>query len=622
MYRSTRQVRTIVDERSSVARRCSVAAAVYIRVMIPPGANRSDAPAGRDARELDSVIEGDTAMTRHGNQVQMWTRRIDRRRLLAGIGAGAAAAVLAACGGGDKSGESSPAPGGQGAATGGGQQPRRGGTLNVPTSPWVAVLDPHQATQPNMLLIWHNISHHLIELDEKLQATDEGAAKSWESPDPTTFVFKLHDGITFHDKQPANGRAFNAEDVVYSLNRISTPEARFARRAQFSRVDKMEAVDPLTVKVTMKEPYVPMLMFLGSVYNVLVNRESVEKYGDLQRAESNIGIGPFMLDRYDKESSATLVRNPKYFRQGLPYLDKVEVTSFADNAPRHAALRAGQLHFSNEQVRFVPELMKSLPRLQQINTAGVVLYEFGMNHAVKPFDDMRVRRAVHLIMDRDKMLAAKYGARENGVYAAPVPVPLEPFALTEKELSSLPGYRQPKAEDVAEAKRLLVAAGYPSGFKIGGKTADQYLPDIEPFVPDLKSLLNIEVDLKVLEWGAYKQAESLKETEAFGTGYIVEAEPDANLRLYHHSKGTRNYVNFADAKADELIDRQAREFDAGKRAEICREAGRHLIDQVAHAWHGGASYTVRLIDPKVHGLVTPPASIIDRQDFIKTWIER
>jgi peptide/nickel transport system substrate-binding protein len=490
----------------------------------------------------------------------------------------------------------------------------------VPTSPWVAVLDPHQATQPNILLIWHNISHHLVELDDKLQLTNEGAAESWESPDPVTFLFKLHKGITFHEKAPANGRAFTAEDVVYSLKRISTPEARFARRAQFSRVDKIEAVDPLTVKITMKETYVPMLMFLGSVYNVLVNREAVEKYGDLQRPESNIGIGPFMLDKYDKESSATLVRNPKYWRQGLPYLDGVEITSFADDAPRQAALRAGQLHLSGELIRFVPELLKARPNLQQIKTASTVLYEFGMNEAAKPFDDIRVRRAIHLVLDRDAMLAAKYGASENGIYAAPVPVVLDPYALTEAELSKLPGYRQPKTEDIADAKKLMAAAGFPDGFKIGAKSADQYLPDIEPFIPELKRLLNIEVDLKVLEWGAYKQAESLKQTEAFGTGYIVEAEPDANLRLYHHSQGTRNYVNFSDPKADEMIDRQARELDVTKRAVICKEATNYLIDQVPHGWHGGAGFAVRLIDPKVHGIVTPVASTIDRQDFTRTWI--
>ena len=113
-----------------------------------------------------------------------WTdsRRLGRRTLLGGLTGGAAALALAACGGGkssDSQGGSAPAASGAGTApSGGGSAPKRGGTLQVPTSPWVAVLDPHQATQPNILLIWHNISHHLIELDEKLQATNQGAAES------------------------------------------------------------------------------------------------------------------------------------------------------------------------------------------------------------------------------------------------------------------------------------------------------------------------------------------------------------------------------------------------------------------------------------------------------------
>jgi peptide/nickel transport system substrate-binding protein len=570
--------------------------------------------------------------------------RVRRRTLLAGTGTGAATLFLAACGGssntsktagGSAATQIATQPASQGTAIPANSRSspvstaptpsksaQRGGTLNVPTSPLVAVLDPHQATQPNVLLVWHNISHHLIELDEQLQPTNLGVAQSWQVVDPQTLIFKLWPGIKFENKAPANGRAFTADDVVYSLQRISTPEARFARRAEFSFVDKFTAVDPLTVQIKLKQPYVPMLTFLGSLYNVMVNREAVEKYGDLQRPEANVGLGPFSLDTYDKESGFTLVRNPNYWRQGLPYLDKVQVTVFSDPAPQQAALRAGQIHFSDTLIRDVPTLIKSNSKLQQVKTAGVVLYEFGMNEAAKPFDDLRVRQAIHLILDRDKMLAAKYGARENGVYAAPLPVPLSPYALTESDLAQIAGYRQPKDQDIADAKKLMAAAGMENGFKIGAKTADQYTPDIEPFIPDLKSLLNIDITLQDLEWGAYKQAESLKQTEAFGTGYIVEAEPDANLRLYHYSTGTRNYVNFADPQADALIDKQSAEYDPNKRASLCHDAVKYLISQVPHGWHGGAGYSVRLIDPKVHGLVTPPASSIDRQDFTYTWIEK
>ncbi|MGI8551674.1 MAG: ABC transporter substrate-binding protein [Dehalococcoidia bacterium] len=555
---------------------------------------------------------------------QQTARSISRRRLVAGLGASAAGLALAACGGSTAKPAASPGTTTSG-ATAAGAAPvlnvKRGGTFNTPSTLLNAVLDPHQATFPNMLQIWHNISHHLIELDEKLQPTKDGLAQSWEIPDKTSLVFKLYPGVKFHDKPPANGRVMTAEDVVYSLSRISTPEARFARRSEFSQVDKIEAPDAQTVKITLKQPYVPMLMYLGTMYNVIVNKEAVEKYGDLARPESSIGVGPFMLDRYDKESGATLVKNPNYFRKDLPYLDKIEITVFADPAPRQAALRAGQIHFSDEQIRFVPELMKANPKFQQVKTANTFLSEFGMNATtVKQFADPRVRQAIFLVLDRDKALAATYGARENGVYAAPVPTLLDPYALSDADLAKIPGYRQPKDQDIADAKKLMAAAGYPDGFKVNAKTANEYKDAIEPFIPDLKQLLGIDVNLQVLEWGAYKQAESLKQVEAFGTGYQVEPEADANLRLFSSSTGTRNYVGFSDAKADDLINKQAAEYDVSARSQIVKDAIRYLIPLAAHGWQFGAAWIYRLSDPKVHGIFTVPANPQDRQDYTRVWI--
>lgn len=538
-----------------------------------------------------------------------------RRTLAMGAAAAGAAAISFACG---SSSDSSSNDNG-GSSDG---QPKSGGTLSVPAIPFVAVLDPHQASQPNVLAIWHNVSHKLVEVDEDLRITDEGAAQSWEQADDVTLIFKLHDGITFQDVDPANGRAFTADDVVYSLERIKTPEARFARRTQFEQIERIEAVDDKTVRLTLKEPYAPILMYLGSMYNMLVCPEAVEKYGSLERPESNVGIGPFILKEYNKESHATLVKNPNYWREGLPYLDGIEITVFADAAPRHAALRAGQLHFSTEEIRYVQDVLRGNPNLTQTETyLGGLIYEFGMNQKTfEPFADLRVRKAIHLVIDRDEMVAAKWGARENGLLAAPVPPPLQPYGLTEEELYEIPGYRKPKDEDIAEAKKLMEAAGYPDGFKVEAKTADQYLPDIEPLIPVLREHLKIDIDLNVLEWGAFKQAEATGETLAFGTGYLVEPEPDATLRLLHHSAGSRNYVGFADPEADRMIEAQAREYDEEARAQLTKEAARYLIDQVAHAWHGGAVTNYRVIQPNVHGVVTPTANFYDRQDYTRVWI--
>lgn len=566
------------------------------------------------------------------DEVNYWQRftrgRHSRRHMLragGALGMGAAGMLVVGCGDDDDD-----TPGSQtapaGTTTGGNTppagSPKSGGTLSQPTTPFVAVLDPHTATQPNVLQIWQNVSHHLVELDEDLNITDQGVAASWEQPDDTTIIFKLHEGVHFHDVAPANGREFTAEDVVFSLNRIKDEATASPRRSQFSSIVQLEAQDKYTVKLVLDKPYAPILLYLGGMYNLMVCPEAVEQFGNLDQPEAAIGVGPFMLKEYNKESHASLVRNPNYFREGRPYLDGIEITPFADDAARHAAWRAGQLHMMNEFAQFMEDL-GDLTGYQQtpILDSGLV-FELGLNQKTfEPFRDPRVRRAIHLVLDREALLAAKWGAREYGLLAAPAPPALAPYGFTEEELSKMPGWRYPKDEDIAQAKQLMADAGFADGFKVGGKTANQYLADIEPALPWLKQHLNIEVDLEVKEWGAYKQDEREGNTEVFGTGYLVEPEIDSVLRAFHYSTGGRNYVGYSDPEADRLIDKQAGEYNIEARAELTREAGQYLIDNVAHTWHNGPYIAYRISKPGVNGVMSTKGSIYDRLDLTNAWLD-
>lgn len=541
------------------------------------------------------------------------------------LGVGAAGLMIVGCGDDDDD-DSSSTPGGTATAGGTGTAPagtpKTGGTLSQPTTPFVAVLDPHKATQPNVLQIWQNVSHHLVELDEDLNITDQGVAASWEQPDDTTIIFNLHKGVHFHDVAPANGREFTAEDVVFSLNRIKSEDTSSPRRSQFSSLTQIEALDDYTVKLVLDKPYAPILLYLGGMYNMMVCPEAVEQFGGLETPESVIGMGPFMLKEYNKESHASLVRNPNYFREGRPYLDGIEITPFADDAARHAAWRAGQLHMMNEFAQFMEDLGDLSGHQQTPILDSGLVFELGLNQKTfEPFRDPRVRKAIHLVLDRDALLAAKWGARDYGLLAAPAPPALAPYGLTEEELYELPGWRYPKDQDIAEAKRLMADAGFADGFSVGGKTASQYLADIEPALPWLKEHLNIDVNLEVKEWGAYKQDERDGNTEVFGTGYLVEPEIDSVLRAFHYSTGGRNYVGFADEEADRLIDKQAGEYDIEARAEITREAGRYLIDQASHAWHNGPYIAYRITKPGVNGVISTKGSIYDRLDLTNAWLD-
>jgi len=167
-------------------------------------------------------------------------------------------------------------------------------------------------------------------------------AESWQRTSDTTYVFKLRRGVRFHPKPPVNGRELTAEDVRYSIERLLT--APGAGNAVMLRpVDRVEAVDRYTVRLTLKEPFAWLPDMLANPMAVAITaRECVEKFGDLKRPESVVGTGPWMLETYKPNTSLTLVRNPAYFVPGLPRIDRVEIVVDEDNASRTAAFLAGR----------------------------------------------------------------------------------------------------------------------------------------------------------------------------------------------------------------------------------------------------------------------------------------
>jgi peptide/nickel transport system substrate-binding protein len=173
-------------------------------------------------------------------------------------------------------------------------------------------------------------------------AIEGDLAESWSQPNETTWIFKLHRGVQWHNKPPVNGRELTAEDVQYSVERFLTvrgnPSAYMLRA-----VDKVEVVDRYTVKFILKEPFAWLLDVLANPISMpIIARECIEKFGDLKKAESVVGTGPWMLASYRQNVGATLIRHPAYFRTGLPYIDRVEIVVDEDNASRISAFLAGR----------------------------------------------------------------------------------------------------------------------------------------------------------------------------------------------------------------------------------------------------------------------------------------
>jgi peptide/nickel transport system substrate-binding protein len=319
----------------------------------------------------------------------------------------------------------------------------------------------------------------------------------------------------------------------------------------------------------------------------VVAREAVEKFGDLKRAESVIGTGPWMLDSYRPNAGLTFVRHPQYFQAGLPYIDRVEMVVDEDNASRMSAFLAGKYDLGwefpgtinrTDWEQIKDGLKQKRPTLRTAEFPSNVMNHISMRTDQKPFSDPRVRQAMSLAIDRKGIIDAVYEG--VGVMNPPVPAALKEWAIPLDQLGE--GSRYYKF-DPAEAKKLLAAAGYPNGFPASvcfttyGSTV---LVDMSQMV--LKQLKDVGIDAKLdqKEYGAYITTTFYGKFDSMAYGPQTPfLEPDNFLYPYNVEGELKNQSHVKDPVVTDLLVRQRRTMDSAKRREIIHEIQRHLAKQ-------------------------------------------
>jgi peptide/nickel transport system substrate-binding protein len=472
------------------------------------------------------------------------------------------------------------------------QTPKRGGTLSL------RLWDPPHFD--HMLIISYKTNIALSFTHSRLVKQKAGPsiapgtfplegdlAESWTQPNETTYIFKLRRGVRWHNKAPVNGRELTAEDVRYSLERFMTVKGN-SNAYMLKSVDKVEAVDKYTVKITTKEPFAWLLDMLASPMAVaIVAKEAVDKFGDLKKAEAVIGTGPFMLDSYRPNQGYTLVRNPAYFLPGQPYIDRVEVTVDEDNASRIAAFLSGKYDLGWENpgiinrtdwVQIKDKLKSTRPHLQTAEFPANVMSHISMRTDQKPFSDVRVRQAMSLAIDRQGILDAT--AEGVGIFNPAVPAALKDWSIPMTQLGEGAKYFK---HDPAEAKRLLTAAGYPQGFQ-GTMCFTTYgstvLVDAMQIV--LKNLKDVGIDAKLdqKEYGAYIASCFNGNFPSMTYGPQTPfLDPDNFLYAQYFPGEPKNQSHINDPVVADMLVRQRRTFDVAKRREIIYEIQRYLAKQ-------------------------------------------
>jgi peptide/nickel transport system substrate-binding protein len=396
-------------------------------------------------------------------------------------------------------------------------------------------------------------------------------AERWEtSADKKTWTFHLRHGVQFH----GGYGEFTADDVVFSLKRAGDPKTS-AFSSELRAVQSVEAVDPYTVKITLKE-VVPSL--LGTLVNYsqgfIVSKKAVEKLGDgFSRAP--IGTGPFAFSSLTPNQSLELVAHEGYFR-GKPKLAKVSYRFIPSDASRDLAFQNGELDLNYGRAD-----QTWVNRTRQTPHTVVDIFEpaeeaqLHLNTKEKPFDDIRVRQAVAMAVDRSQLV--KWRGQDVSREAQSV-VPRGYLGFTADN-----GLLGP---DLAKAKALLAEAGYKDGLTV--KVIQSQLPEMltamQVFQAQLKKA-GITLDLQVVEHATYHA--QIRQDLSPMVYYSAARFPiaDVTLTQFFHSRSTVKtptaVTNFSHCDvADKEIDEARTEPDQAKQIALWQTAQRKIIAAV------------------------------------------
>ena len=473
------------------------------------------------------------------------------------------------------------------------QTPKRGGTFRlVLQSDPVTGFDPHQTISFVTMVPLSFAYSRLVKVKAgpsvkpMTYPIEPDLAESWTQPDDKTYVFKLKKGVRWHPKPPVNGRELTADDVKYTYERFLTIKGN-GNRPVLEYVDRIDVLDKYTVKFTLKEPNAWFLDLLASTSTWIVAKECVEKFGDLKKAESVVGTGPWMLERWEPNVKLVYVRNPHYFVPGLPYADGVEASIDPDPSSRLAAWLAGKVDFGPEYQQVVRRLDLGMarqrkPGLQTAEYAWFTSGLIGFKIDKPPFNDVRVRRALSRATNLTEIFESNAFSQGHWVPNPAVPAAAAEWSIPIDQLG--PEGRKLYEPSTADAKRLLAEAGYPNGFKAqvespGTAYGPDFLDAAQILVKNWKAA-GIDAELKLKEYGAFISTAIYGKFDDMMYGLRgAWVDPEAYFYRPFMPGQPLNILNVNDPKLTDMINLQRRTFDVPKRKQIVYDIQRYLAEQ-------------------------------------------
>jgi len=456
--------------------------------------------------------------------------------------------------------------------------PKHGGVLRVGFTSRQPHFDVHQSGTFNNLGTQACMFDNLIRRDPR----DSGKtivpdlAHSWDiAKDGKTYTFFLRKGVTFHD-----GAELTAEDVKATFDRILRPPSGVSipRSVLFKAVEEITMPDDYTVTFKLSEPRPPAFIMasIASGWNVIVRKKTLEDNAyNLRRLVTFPGTGPFRSVRRVENEVWVMERNPNYWNKPLPYLDGIEFYHVLPFSPEMgSAILSNRVDYVRATDPGTMRRARATPGMTAADYYQSVIYGTWMNNRKKPFDDPRVRRALHLVTDKAVLVDVVKEVVPHMVGG--FIYPFSEFATPPDQLAKRLGYQSDPTASIKEAQSLMAAAGYANGVQ----TLDYLVRDVasmkllaQAVQAMLQQTLKVQTKLRVVvESVWFDDIASGNYDLAIGAIVSTLLDPSDYFNAWYAKGGPQNYSMWENPPFQAILEQIDQEVDPQKRMALIRKA--------------------------------------------------
>jgi len=441
-------------------------------------------------------------------------------------------------------------------------------TLKIGLAEDPDILDPTLARTYVGRIVFASMCDKLFDIDDKLNIVPQLALSQETSPDGKTVTIKLRPGVKFHDGEP-----FDAAAAKYSIERHLTMTGSF-RKPEVAAIDRVEVVDPLTIRIILKTPYAPLIAQFTDRAGMMIAPKAAQAAAD-KFGLHPVCAGPYKFVERVQQDHITVEKFQDYWNKDNVHIDRIVYQTIVDPTVRLASLKSGGLDVAERLLATDVKDIRANPKLRLATSAGLFYQGITINVGDNPRakatplgTSAKVRQALSLAIDRDALNQVVF----NGEF-----VPGNQWVSPQH-----PYYQKafpvPK-RDLAKAKALMREAGVTAPFTVDFMVPKGEAEAVAEVIQAMAKDIGIDLKIRVTEFAtSLKQAEAF-EYQAFLIEWSGRTDTDGNIFVFDICKGPQNVAGFCNADVDRLLNEARMQSDVAARKATYEKLTKILLDQ-------------------------------------------